>query len=189
MWPWEHAAMGYLLYSLGRRALGREPPSDGAAVALVFGSVLPDLVDKPLSWGLGWFPTGYALAHSVFVAVPLGLAAMLYARKQLVVAVVVGYWTHLLGDVLNPIRTGDPVDAGRVLWPVVEREPYAVDRGLGRGLLYVREFLVGIPGMSPFDRFLFVAVPTLTAVVWVLDGTPGTAVPNRVVRALRRWWS
>jgi hypothetical protein len=113
MWPWEHLAAGYLLYSLGVRAFGRDPPSDGAAVALVIASLLPDLVDKALSWGLGWFPSGYAVGHSAFVAVPVGLGVLLagywFSRPRWGVAFVVGYWAHLLADVANPLRNGEPV--------------------------------------------------------------------------------
>lgn len=185
MWPWEHVGVGYLSYSLACRALGRTPPSDGPVVVLIAGALLPDLVDKTLSWGLGWFPSGYAAAHSVFLAVPLGLAAIARNRR-LGVAFAVGYWTHLLGDVVNPVRTGDPVDVTRVLWPVVAADPYTVDRGLGRGLLYLREFLAAIPTLNLANLFLLVALPVFTALIWVLDGMPAAAYPWRLLRAIRR---
>lgn len=73
MMPWGHAAFGYALYSLGHRAWTRAPPSGKAVLAALFGTQLPDLVDKPLSWGLHLFPQGYSVAHSVFVAIPIGL--------------------------------------------------------------------------------------------------------------------
>jgi hypothetical protein len=189
MWPWEHAALGYLLYSLGRRALGHDPPDDDVTTVLAVATVLPDLVDKPLSWGLGLFPTGYAVAHSIFLAVPLAAAALglgrKYERLSLGVAFVVGYWSHLLGDVVNPLRTGDPLDWTRVLWPVVEAQPYETNRGLDRGLLYLREFFGAIPTMDPLGILVLVGLPLITAFVWLLDGAPGLAVPGRVLRAIR----
>lgn len=190
MWPWEHAAVGYLLYSLARRAQGREPPTESATGVLVGATVLPDLVDKPLSWGLGWVPSGYAVAHSLFVAVPLAVTALAlgrrFGRRSLGVAFVVGYLSHLLGDILNPLRAGDQPDIDRVLWPVVDVPPYSVDRGLERGLFYLQEFLAGLPDMEPLNIVLVAVIPALTAVVWLLDGAPGTAVPRRLVRAVRR---
>ncbi|MFB6177136.1 MAG: metal-dependent hydrolase, partial [Halobaculum sp.] len=99
MWPWEHAAVGYLWYSLGRRAAGRDPPGDWPAVALALATQFPDLLDKSLSWGLGLFETGYALGHSIFLAIPLGVTALLVGqwrgRPDIAVAVTVGYWSHL----------------------------------------------------------------------------------------------
>ncbi|WP_324760556.1 metal-dependent hydrolase [Haloarcula sp. GH36] len=193
MWPWEHAAAGYLLYSVGCRALGYDPPEEDATIALVVATLVPDLVDKPLSWGLGVFPTGYAVGHSLFVAIPLGAAALvlgrLSGRQSLGVAFVVGYWSHLLGDVLNPLRTGEPPDPNRVFWPVVEANTYEVDRGIGRGVFYLREFLSGVPTMGALELLVMVGLPAVTAVVWLFDGTPGVAIPGRLVRAIDRRFS
>ena len=82
MWPWEHAAVGYLLLSLGSRASGRGPPSTPAVLALLFGTQLPDLVDKPLSWEFDLFPSGYAVGHSALVAVPVGLLVLALGRRR-----------------------------------------------------------------------------------------------------------
>lgn len=189
MWPWEHTAFGYLLYSLGRRALGSDPPDDAAAMVLAVATVLPDLVDKPLSWGLDLFPTGYAVAHSVFAAIPLAAVALFLGRKydrlSLGVAFGIGYWSHLLGDVLNPLRTGDPLDWSRILWPVAETQPYETDLGLGRGLRYLREFVDAIPTMDPLAVLVLVGLPLLTALVWLLDGAPGVRLLRAGIRTIR----
>jgi hypothetical protein len=190
MWPWEHVATGYLLYSLGTRALGREPPSDGAVVALGVASLLPDLVDKPLSWGLGWFPSGYAVGHSAFVAVPVGLGALLVGyrlgRQRWSVGFVVGYWVHLLADVANPVRNGGAIRPGRVLWPVSEADPYETDRGLGRGLTYLEDFLAELATMPPTDVILlYLLLPAATVALWLLDGAPGVALLSRAVGGVR----
>lgn len=190
MWPWEHVAVGYLLYSLGSRLLGRAPPSAGAAGALAVGGLLPDLVDKPLSWGLGWFPSGYAVGHSAFVALPLGLAVLVAGRrldhKRWAVGFVVGYWAHLSADVANPLRNGNPVAPGRVLWPVVEADPYATDLGLGRGLAYLDDLLAELATMPPADILLvYLLLPGATVTLWVLDGAPGVAVLARAAGGVR----
>jgi hypothetical protein len=190
MWPWEHAAAGYLLYSLGLRALGREPPTETDTAVLAVAVLVPDLVDKPLSWGLGWFPSGNAVAHSVFVAVPLGVGALAlgrqFDRRRLGVAFAVGYWSHLLGDVLNPLRNGDGPLVEPVLWPLFDPAPYEVDYGIGRGLVYLREFGTAIVAMDPLEALLlYVLLPALAVTIWVLDGAPGSRIPLRLGRAAR----
>lgn len=190
MWPWEHLAVGYLAYSLGLRALDREPPSDAGFVAVALASQLPDLVDKPLSWGLGWFPSGYALGHSLLVAVPVGALALRSARahprSRWRVAAVVGYWSHLAADVLNPVRNGDWPAVERVLWPFVDIAPYDADYGLGRGLVYVQRFLRDLAATdAPTVLVLYVLVPAAALGVWLLDGAPGLGLLARVRRALR----
>lgn len=190
MWPWEHAAVGYLLYSLSLRALGREPPSDAETAVLLVATQVPDLVDKPLSWGLGVFQTGYALGHSAFVAVPVGLVVLAVGRRvghtRAGIAVVVGYWSHLLGDILSPIRSGEPILPGRVLWPVVDTVPYDTDFGLGRGLVYLQDFVVGLSGTDPLEILVMYALlPFLTLGIWVLDGAPGTTFLRREIASWR----
>lgn len=188
MWPWEHAALGYLVYSLGLRALGREPPSDGGAFALFFGTQLPDLIDKSLSWGLGVFPTGYALGHSVFVALPVGVALSVVAirteRVRLGAAFTVGYWSHLAGDVLNPLRYGEPPNVTRILWPVVSGPPYEQNLGAGRGLVYLGEFLGSLQSIPPGTLLVtYLLLPLVTVLVWITDGYPGLAVFVRVAKS------
>lgn len=190
MWPWEHAAVGYLLLSLGLRASGRPPPSTAAAVVLVFGTQLPDLVDKPLSWEFDVFPSGYAVGHSAFVAVPVGLLVLVLARRverpRLGVAFVVGYWSHLVADVLGPLRDGRGPMVSRVLWPVVEAHPYRQDFGLSRGLVYLGRFLSDLPSMDLTSvLLLYLALPLATLVLWIIDGSPGFSAIASAVRGSR----
>jgi hypothetical protein len=190
MWPWEHATLGYLLYSLGSRALGRDPPSGRETIVILTTTQLPDVVDKPLSWGLGWFPSGFAIAHSVFVAMPLGVGVLALGghrgRLRLSIAAVVGYWSHLLGDALNPLRAGERVLFSRVLWPVSEMPPYETDYGIGRGVLYLREFVGSVPAMEPTTLAWYVAVPVGGVLLWLADGAPGKAFVADALTALRR---
>jgi len=191
MWPWEHAAVGYLLYSLGLRTLGRRPPSDDDAIVLLVGTQLPDLVDKPLSWGFEVFPSGYAMAHSVFVAVPAGLLALIVAaragRRRVGVAFTVGYWSHLAADVLVLFRQGRSPSIERVLWPMAESAPYETDHGLRRGLVYLGDFVADLAAMDATSvLLLYVLLPLTTLAVWLFDSTPGLATITRALDAVRR---
>ena len=190
MWPWEHAAIGYLLYSLWCRVSAREPPSDSPTVVVIAGTQLPDLVDKPLSWGLGVFQSGYAAGHSALIAVPVGVAiGVLSARagkRRLGIAFVIGYWSHLLGDFLNPLRYGDGLGSTRVLWPVVVAPPYEQDLGLGRGVMYFGDLIESLEAIeSPSLLAAYLLVPLLAGAVWLLDGTPGLALVGRLGRRLQ----
>lgn len=77
MWPWGHLAVGYLLYSGAVHLRTGRPPRAAAVVVLAVGTQLPDVVDKTLAWVYHAVPQGYAAGHSVFVAVPVGLAVAL----------------------------------------------------------------------------------------------------------------
>lgn len=178
MWPWEHAALGYLLYSLGLRAFGRSSPTDVGFYVLLFATQLPDLVDKPLAWGLGVFRTGHALGHSVFVAAPLSLLAAALAvrrdRPRLGIAFVVGYWSHILSDVLDPLRYGEPPMPERALWPLVIGGPYEEDLGLARGLEYLERFLASLATTDSLTLVVvYLLLPLGTVALWVSDGMPG----------------
>ena len=123
MWPWEHLAFGYLLFSVIGHLRPRFDPDDRAAVALLVFTQFPDLVDKPLAWVLGVFPSGQSVAHSVFVAVPVAAAALVVGgrsgRAVGGLAVAVGYLSHLIGDLAYPVLTGGRLRFDPVLWPVV----------------------------------------------------------------------
>lgn len=200
MWPWEHAAVGYLCYSLARRAIGRDPPSNWSVLALAVATQLPDLFDKTLSWGFGLFETGYALGHSVFLAGPVGLLVVLlgpalgratghdHDYRGPAVAFTVGYWSHLAADVLDPLRRGAAPLAGRVLWPISEATPYATDYGLSRGIVYLQRFLRDLSTMSPTAVLAaYLLLPLVTLAVWFWDGTPGLPTRAWLVETVRRF--
>lgn len=81
MMPWEHSIVGYIKYSLFIHLLYRDSPTGIGTLLVVFASLLPDLLDKPLAWQFGIFADGggYALFHSVFLAVPLSIVVLLLA--------------------------------------------------------------------------------------------------------------
>lgn len=184
MWPWEHATFGYLLLSVGRRVTGRDPPVTGSALTLLLGTQIPDLVDKPLSWGLHVFPSGYAIGHSVFVEIPLGVLLLYLGhrrdRYRLAVAFVLGDWSHLLADVFTPLRTGGPPDPGRILWPVVRSAAYGHELGLRRGLIYLARLWGHLLSLdAPTLVLLYLSIPALTLLLWIADGMPGLDLVTR----------
>lgn len=131
MWPWEHLAFGYLVFSgYTWVRLGR-PPTVAASIVLVIATQLPDLVDKPLAWSLGILPTGTTLAHSGLTAIPLIAIGLLGSRRlgwpAGGSAFAVGYLSHLLGDVGYRLLVEDEPIAF-LLWPLV---PQADDRPIG----------------------------------------------------------
>lgn len=181
MWPWGHAAFGYVLYSLGSRTVRRRPPKGASVWVLLFMTQFPDLVDKPMSWVFHLFPQGDSVAHSIFVAVPLALAvfalAVHYDRSDVGAAVVVGWWSHLVGDVLAALLYGYGWDFAvmRVLWPVVTFPPYAEQRvALDRVLHYFHEFVQMLSTEQLAGVLLVYFGPFVLAfVLWLVDGAPG----------------
>ena len=178
MWPWEHAIVGYLAYSLFSHAYYRRSPTGLEAFAVVFASVFPDLVDKPLAWEFAVFQTGYSLAHSIFFAVPfavvVGLLVRFAGRTPAGVAFGLGYLLHLPSDVLPGYVRGGRVHPEIVLWPVEK----ASTRDNGQGFVdeflrlfgrYQRDFLAGEP--STYMR-LQLALAGIAALVWLYDGAP-----------------
>ena len=178
MWPWEHAIVGYLVYSLCSHAVYRRSPTGLEAFAVVFASVFPDLVDKPLAWEFAVFQTGYSVGHSIFFAVPLaivvGVLARAVGRTPAGVAFGVGYLLHLPSDVLDGYVRGGAFYPEILLWPV-ER---ASTRDNGQGFVdeflrlfgrYQRDLLAG--ELSTYIRFQL-ALAGVVALVWLYDGAP-----------------
>ncbi|WP_458187843.1 metal-dependent hydrolase [Haladaptatus sp. NG-WS-4] len=184
MWPWEHVAFGYLWYSLSVNLARRPSPRTREVVVLGFAALLPDLVDKPLSWSFELFPTGYSVAHSVFVA---GLVLSIIAtfawcgrRLRYAAAFGVGYVSHLVGDIVYPVFMGEGLKPEVVLWPVVQLAAYEQHRGLtGRFLLYFFEYLqmLGEAGWHPIVVFELVLGTAMFA-LWLYDGTAGLPTPD-----------
>lgn len=183
MWPWSHAAVGYLCYSIGTRLVGHRP-SAGPTAAVFLGALLPDLVDKPLSWVFGLVPQGFAVAHSVLIAVSLGFGAVVLARQRdrcpLGIAFVIGYWSHLLGDVVFGLLQSSPHAFGRVLWPFVTLPAY--ERPV---LARLGEYVSVFTGFQSTDDAMIVilgaSVVYVTIGVWIVDGRPGLAPIRRSI--------
>lgn len=123
MWPWEHLATGYIVYSLGKRLFGYPAPGRAEVVVLAFATQLPDLIDKPLGWGTDILPGGVSLAHSYLVAIPAVAVVYLVTREldepQIGVAFAVGYLLHTPGDILTRYLLNGELIVGALAWPLV----------------------------------------------------------------------
>jgi len=176
MWPWAHAAVGYLLYRALRVREG--PPADLPVLALAVGTQLPDLVDKTLAWYVGVLPYGRSLTHTLFVVVPVILLAVALARRydagETGIAFGVGLASHALADAVGALVHLDPRGAAFLVWPLVAPPDTEVV-----GLLAHLRNIEGSP------LFLFgLAVTAAGLAVWIRDGAPGVAALRARVVAL-----
>lgn len=178
MWPWEHLIFGYLLFSLLGRLGRRFDPGDRSAALLVTFTQFPDLVDKPLAWGLGVLPSGISAAHSVFVALPVAALAVLVGRRArwptAGLGVAVGYLSHLLGDAVYPALTGGSVRIDAFLWPVVvvPSDRPADVAGIIQSLL--ANFATALAGETgPLYLGLELVAVAAAVGLWYDDGCPG----------------
>jgi len=174
MWPWGHAAVGYLVYSLVVRSRG-ETPGGLAVLALGVGTQFPDLVDKPFGWTLGILPGGRSLAHSL-LTFALVTAVLVYItrrsrHRRLTFAFSVGYLTHTLSDGLAAAVDGAYGDLSYLLWPLLPMPAYETEQ------TFVAHF-----AQLSLDSWLAVegGLIVLAIVLWQLDGRPGLATVRRL---------
>ena len=178
MWPWEHLAVGYLLYSGYVRVRHRESPTAAATFAVAFGTQFPDLVDKPLAWIFGVLPSGVSLAHSVFTAVGLSVVVVLLARRvertRPAVGFVVGYLSHLPADALYPVVLGGQLRLRAFFWPIMH-VPAPVRRGLLENFAYYSLRFLAFLSTKRGMAFLALEVVLVggALLVWISDGHPG----------------
>lgn len=166
MLPWAHAAFGYLCYH-GYTARTGSRPSGVAALAVVFGTQFPDLVDKPLAWTFDVLPSGRSLGHSVFALVLVcGLLYLAFeeTRRRELLAFALGYASHLLGDGLHALWEREFVQFGYLFWPLTSAP--LDDEGMS--------FLEFFTTLEPSGWLLFgLALTAVGLVVWARDGYPG----------------
>jgi hypothetical protein len=181
MWPWTHAALGYLLYTGLTRVRSGTPPGDVATLWLLLGTQLPDLIDKPLAWTFDLVPSGRMLAHTLFVAVPACWLVHRYWRRrgnpEYGVAFGVGYLSHVLSDAIGSVLVGDYAYARFLVWPLL-----SVPEDQQEGIL--QELAMADPTLSPA-----LAIQTMGGLgivaLWVYDGAPGAAVVRRLLDRIR----
>ncbi len=168
MWPMGHVAIAYLLYTLSTRVRFETSPAAGPAIVVVFGSLFPDLVDKPLAWYVGVLPTGRSLAHSLLVLVPLCLVVYIVARardrEEYAVAFAIGALSHSLVDAL-PVLWDESASTSFLLWPYWSVGPY--EDG-APGVLELLQASLSDPYF--LSEFVLLAV---AVVLWRADGYPG----------------
>jgi membrane-bound metal-dependent hydrolase YbcI (DUF457 family) len=189
MWPWGHLAVGYLCYAASIELRGDGEQTPLALLAVAFGSQFPDLVDKPLAWGVAVLPSGRSFAHSLLTAAfVLGAAYRLgrrLDRTEAVAAFGVGYVSHSLVDlgpsVVFGLLRGDSTQlqwTTYLLWPALPSPPYPNDSS----------FLAHFAAFA-FEPYVLVQFGLLgfAALVWLYSGQPGSEVLGRGVRRrLRR---
>ncbi|WP_340101288.1 metal-dependent hydrolase [Salinibaculum salinum] len=181
MWPWEHLAIGYLVYSLFVRYVAGHTPQALAVAALVVGTQFPDLIDKPLGWGTSLLPSGTSFAHSLFVAVPLAALAVTATaavdRADIGVAFAIGYLLHLPADAVYPLLIGRHLNWTFLFWPLLPAPATTIPI-----VPFVRElagqFLAFLS--TPRGRlYLLLELGLLGGAIlrWYVDGTPGLGWP------------
>ncbi|WP_416840430.1 metal-dependent hydrolase [Haloferax sp. DFSO52] len=130
MFPLGHLAFAYLSVVFVQRVRNRPLPSGWVIVAALFGSQLPDLIDKPLVY-FGVLASGRSLGHSLLVAIPV-LAVVLRLGYRAgygdyAVALSVGVLSHYLGDSYRAFLAGDWYSTRYLLWPVFPAIDYPSD--------------------------------------------------------------
>jgi len=102
----------------------RRLPSWHVGSAVAVGSLLPDLVDKPLAHSLSLLPSGRVFLHSLPIAIPIAIVAMAYGwqtnRVPTAGGFVVGLLLHPFGDFDAQLRAG--AVPAHMLWPLVPVE-------------------------------------------------------------------
>ncbi|WP_232688805.1 metal-dependent hydrolase [Halobacterium zhouii] len=195
MWPWEHLAVGYILYSGYSRVRYGDSPDGTAAVVAVVASQLPDLIDKPLAWGLSVLPGGRTLGHSLVFAVPVLLVFWALARRadrpDLASAASIPYLAHLVGDVVYPaLLPGESATLGFLLWPFTGGSGSS-----GVGFLdHLTELLANFGTYATSAAGVAYLVFDVVLVggfvfLWLLDGLPGVAwlFPGHAPGRNRSW--
>ncbi|SEW32130.1 metal-dependent hydrolase [Natrinema salifodinae] len=178
MWPWEHAIVAYLAYSLCRHILTRESPGGLDGFAVVVASVLPDLIDKPLAWEYGVFDVGYGIGHSIFFAVPLalvvGTVANAAGRPRTGLAFGFGYLSHLPADVADALFRQGVLQVELMLWPAATVEGRPPGPGVVEAftMLFDRYWHHLIAGELSTYRWTQVGLAGLALLVWLADGAP-----------------
>jgi hypothetical protein len=185
MWPWGHAAVGYLLYA-GYRRVRSETPDHGTALtavtdaqvlALAVATQLPDLIDKPLAWQFDVLPNGRSAGHSLIVFALLAVGAWLVFRgtdrRGPLGAFGLGYLSHLGTDGLYPALSGSLSKLGYLGYPLVPPIEYPPIEGGFLAHLFAIEF--GATGVFELGLTL------VAMLVWYADGMPGlrALLPSR----------
>ncbi|AQL43337.1 hypothetical protein BV210_11835 [Halorientalis sp. IM1011] len=169
MWPWGHAAVGYLLYTAYRWFRFDLRPHGVAVVALAVGTQFPDLIDKPLAWQFALLPNGRSFGHSLLVAAVLLAVVWVVARRfdarESVVAFGIGYVGHLFGDALYPALAGDFHYVGFLGWPLIP----AIEYDLSSGGFLDHLFALDLGSLALFELGLTVVAVGL----WYHHGCPG----------------
>lgn len=192
MWPWEHILFAYLCYSIYYRVRTRGAPAGPPTIGLVIGSLLPDVIDKPLFWEFGITSSGYTIGHSIFFAIPLCLFILGIAfrmnRPQIGIGFAFGYLLHLVGDVIPiSIQRGE-LYYQHLLWPLVRSDHIEPHGSLFDGFRHhLGGYVTEIVSMDPSTAVIVqLSLGIAGFMLWMIDGLPGIPSPTTIRRSIRR---
>lgn len=177
MWPWGHAAVGYLLYTAYTRRRYNRPPDEIPTIFVLVGTQFPDLIDKPLGWSLGLLPSGRSLGHSLLILVPLLILVYAlvtrYRSPEWGSAFAIGALSHAIMDVLPSAIRGEYAYTTSLLWPLLPAPPYE-----GRNRAIVGHFFSIEP--TPIVAFE-ILIMIVMVIIWWRDGRPGVNTLQRLL--------
>lgn len=161
MWPWTHAAVGYLLY-IGYAHWRSAPRRGLPVIAAVVATQIPDLIDKPLSWTVAVLPAGRSLGHSALFGVVLAglcwyIVAVRAGRRDVAVGGIAGYGSHLLGDGALAIINMEWAELTYLAWPVLSPPAYETPQSF---VAHFRAFEFSTPTLVGF------AITAVALLVW-----------------------
>ena len=132
MWPWGHAAIGFLAFNLVTLTTRRRVTTVFESVVVLVATQVPDLIDKPLAWTYGVLPSGRSLGHSLLTATVLvvlvTIVARRYDQRTLSAAFFVGYLAGILMDIPSSVLSGDFSGATFLLWPLLPAPTYGTEQ-------------------------------------------------------------
>jgi membrane-bound metal-dependent hydrolase YbcI (DUF457 family) len=123
MMPWGHFVVGAVPFVGISLARYRSFPPGHVLFALALGTQFPDIVDKPLAWGLDIIVNGRMFMHSLVFAVPVSIAVLVlaarYGARRSGVAFVFGYLLHLPGDFYSAVVGPNTYVPRNMVWPLL----------------------------------------------------------------------
>ena len=176
MWPWAHAAVGYIIYSLLCRKQ-QTRPAETPVLVLGFATQLPDLIDKTFGWVIPVLPGGRSLAHTLVVAVPVVVLVVRYDQRAgsggIGLSFGIGYLSHILGDGFATIVTDGVANTSFLLWPLLALPTWDTAPSVSAHLSTI--------ALTPW--FVFeLGLTAVSILLWVSDGFIG-------LHQLHRWAS
>ncbi|WP_277552388.1 metal-dependent hydrolase [Halobaculum limi] len=134
MWPWGHAAVGYVVITVLWIGWRRRPLFGREVLAVIVGTQVPDLVDKPLTWIVPLLPSGRSLGHSAVIWAIVAVVVVLSVRNteydDLALLVLLGYFLGLLSDLPTAVIRGDISEVSYLLWPLLPAPTFEIEPDL-----------------------------------------------------------
>jgi hypothetical protein len=173
MWPWGHFAVAYLLY-VGIVRLRGHQQRLLPLVAVIIGSQLPDLVDKPLAWTFEILPAGRSLMHSLITVLVVVTVAYWGSQRlqqeDMAIGLSIGMVSHIFVDPDPSVmigllqgHLGQLQWTTYLLWPLLPVPPYRSDLSSMQVFLSFR--------LDPFEIFEFILF-AVAVIVWFRSDAP-----------------